>query len=595
MLMKFKKDQENKGSKLFLSSIDLNLIIPFYMDPNTAIEKENILVSDDYILFLINSGGNRKIEIINLLAKCPSTTLYHLSDNNTEINLKHLAENQQNINIDPIYLSFTLDPLTYIYNNGIRNMGGLLYMVSIKRGGNTNSSIKLSLVDYNIRITYNYYIYHGRDSTSQNDSPGYLTFSHFCLLKVLHCHEGCQTCNENVIGTEEANQCSSCKVEDGYYKFLLDSNEKGFFNCYKSNNQNILEHYFLDANDKQYYKCNESCKTCDNNKTCNECNEGYYYKEDTLISNNKLTELCYKSTPINYYLDSTGIYKKCYKTCSQCFGSGDESQNKCFNCSSGFRNYAYDSSKCTDDYTKCQKYWKINNTNNIQCIDTCDNYIIHQGNNVNQCVENCQSYVNPLSSTSNPLLFYTCNNQKYCITYEYCKLKKLENDLTRCYSGKSCFDMNDFTPATDAPKTDLSDIKTEAIEPISEKVSIVKYFEFGKKNFSQMMENFSQIQIKNYLSEYNLELKTHEYEDGIYFITVNSFADFTLTVYPLIKEDYLYKNVIKTNNLCFVNFKEFFNQLQYTPQNKSVILIGLIEFKNVNYNIYIYKTYKFQY
>ena len=133
---------------------------------------------------------------------------------------------------------------------------------------------------------------------------------------------------------------------------------------------------------------------------------------------------------------------------------------------------------CTDDYTKCPKFWKINSTNNIQCIDTCDNYIIHQGNNVNQCVENCQSYVNPLSSTSNPLLFYTCDNQKYCITYEYCKLKKLENDLTRCYSGKSCFDMNDFTPATDAPKTDLSDIKTEAIEPISEKVTIVKYFEF---------------------------------------------------------------------------------------------------------------------
>ena len=581
MHMKFQKDQNNRGSALFVATIDLNLIVPFYIDPNTAIEKQNIYVSDDYILFLIINSGGIKIEIINLLAKCPNTTLYNLSDENTEIDLKHLVENQKSINSDLVYLTFGLDPLTYIYNDGIRNMGGLLYMFLIKNEGNINSDIKVRLVDSNIRITYNYYIYHDKDSTNSNDSPGYLTFSNFCLLKILHCYEGCKTCNENVIGTEETNQCSSCKLEAGYFKFLLDSNEKGFFNCYKTDNQNIIAHYFLDTTDNQYYKCDESCKTCDNNKTCNECNEGYYYKEDSLISyNNKLTELCYKSTPNNYYLAPTGIYKLCYKTCSQCFSLGNEIQNKCFDCRNGFKNYPYDSTKCTDDYTKCQKYWRINSTNNIQCIDTCDHYIIHQGNNKNQCVENCQTYVNPLNSwTSDPLLFYECDRQKYCITHDYCKLKKLENDLTRCYRGKSCFNMNDYTPATTAPNTD---IKTEAIEPITEKVTIVKYFEFSKKNYSQMMQDFSQIQIKNYFSEYNLELKTHEYEDGIYFITVNSYADFILTVYPLIKEDYLYKNVIKTNNLCFINFNEYFNQLQYVPENKNVILIGLIEFKNVN-------------
>ena len=193
-------------------------------------------------------------------------------------------------------------------------MGGLLYMFLIKNEGNINSDIKVRLVDSNIRITYNYYIYHDKDSTNSNDSPGYLTFSNFCLLKILHCYDGCKTCNENVIGTEETNQCSSCKLEAGYFKFLLDSNEKGFFNCYKTDNQNNIAHYFLDTTDNQYYKCDESCKTCDNNKTCNECNEGYYYKEDSLISyNNKLTELCYKSTPNNYYLAPTGIYKLCYK------------------------------------------------------------------------------------------------------------------------------------------------------------------------------------------------------------------------------------------------------------------------------------------
>ena len=67
--------------------------------------------------------------------------------------------------------------------------------------------------------------------------------------------------------------------------------------------------------------------------------------------------------------------------------------------------------------TKCENYWKINKTNNIECIDECEDYIIHEGDNTNpfenknQCVQNCQSYINPFGSGKNqPLLFYSCGN-----------------------------------------------------------------------------------------------------------------------------------------------------------------------------------------
>jgi hypothetical protein len=44
----------------------------------------------------------------------------------------------------------------------------------------------------------------------------------------------------------------------------------------------------------------------------------------------------------------------------------------------------------------------------------------------------------------------------------------------------------------------------------------------------------------------------------------------------------LYKNVLKTNNLGFVNFSEMFNEISYQKPNESIILVGLIEFQNIN-------------
>ena len=595
--------ESTKVLGLFTVSIDLNLIISYYV-PIGTVEKKSILVNDKYIIFL---DYKNEAEVANLEIQCPNKTLYDITDKKS-INLLELSLKAKESNNDDIYLSFGLEPLTYIFNNNKRNMGGTFNKFLVKEEGKIKSDIELRYNE-NLKITYNYYIYHSSD---ESDSfPAYTTYSNFCLLKVKNCYESCKTCDDNIEGTQEVNQCLECK--DNYNKFVFNLEGKSYINCLLSNDSIIKNHYFLDANDGQYYKCDESCLTCNNNKSCTSCNDGYYRKEDD--SNG----LCFNDISLYYYLDNTQqtfIYKKCYKTCLTCFGSGNERNNMCIDCNSTFVKYPYDSSKCTTNHLSCNNYWLINSTDNIQCIDHCDDYIIHEGDNMNQCVKNCTSYKNPLSIwTSNSLLFYTCDNLKYCITLSYCKLKRLNyNDTTSiCERGKDCLNMSDFSVVTEAPIiTTILDVETTNIiitttynditpyttyvkepEPILERTTIVKYFEF-KKNFTQI-EKFVEYLVEKYIDELVLELDTHTYLGGIDFITVNDYEDFFVTVYPLHKEDYLYKYVLKTNNLGYVNFNNFFEETTYIKQNSSIILVGLIEFKNINIPVNSINYFFFQY
>ena len=584
------KNGNNMASLLYVSSLDLKLIIPYYLG-NSLSETKDIFVSSQYILFLIENT-NIKIDYSKFEIQCLQNTLFDLTINET-LNLSMIAENVKNSTIDFIYTSFDLEPLTNIIINKYRNMGGLLNNYFIKNYNYIYSNISL-VRNNDLKITYNYYIYLS-DDNSGTDS-GYTTYSNFCLLKVLNCYKSCLTCDENIIGTEELNQCKSCK--SGYNIFNFEIEGKNF-NCYNSSDTKIQNYYFLDPNDKKYYRCDESCMSCKNYTTCTECNTGYYKKEDK----DKDTDLCYKETPEGYYIYNNGFitnYQKCYDTCKKCYGKGNEAFNNCIECKEGLVNYPYDNTRCTKNITTCEKYWKINKNNNIECIDECEDYIIHEGDNKNQCVQNCQSYINPFGSGKNqPLLFYSCgNNPKYCITYNYCKLKRLENNLTTCIQGDECFNMSDFTPVTEAPaipttipKPIITTIiiteepKKEKPEPITERATVVKYFEYINTSYSQIAGNFSSIQISRYFMELHLEKESHSdvYLEGFDFITVNKYYDFIITLYPLDKEDYLYKNVLKTNNLCFINFTEFFNEISYTKhKDDNTILIGLIEFHNDN-------------
>ena len=146
------------------------------------------------------------------------------------------------------------------------------------------------------------------------------------------------------------------------------------------------------------------------------------------------------------------VYKKCYETCSSCFGEGNDKENKCIDCKDSYVKYPYDSTKCNIDTNDCDKFWQVNeSTNNIECVQTCSGYIIHKNLYEPQiikpqCVQNCQTIFNPLEiGNPNSLLFYACDFQKYCLNLEFCQLKNLEYDDKECFRPLECFDIDDYS------------------------------------------------------------------------------------------------------------------------------------------------------
>ena len=571
------------ASAIYVVPLDFNFIIPYYLEPSS--EKINILLSDKYILFLTKES-NIKIEATKLTAQCPKTTLFNISKDEGDITLTQLYIKPSEVSNQEVFISFDLDYLTYLYTDNIQNPGGLLYKYQLKE----NSQNIILKYNENLKITHNYYIYHSKNTIISAEKPEFSIFSQFCLLKVLNCYESCKTCNEYVIGTEEFHQCSSCKK--GYNEFHFASkNEKNFFNCYQSEDQKVQENYYLNTTDNKYYKCDKSCLSCEDNKSCTKCNTGYYFKEDKI---NK--EVCYDTTPPEYYLDESDdviLYKKCHFTCATCFGGGNDTINKCISCKKGYVPYPYDSSKCTLNKDDCPYYWKINETFNVECLDSCDKYIINEGSNKNQCVEDCKSYIDPFNILANSsLLNYTCINEqakveKHCLTLDFCKLKRLHYNVEKatCQSEDTCINVSDTSEApliTDKLDNDV----------VSERTTIVKYFDF-KVPFSEI-KNFTQIQINIYISELRKELSTHDYQNGVDLITINMYDDFKVVLYPLYKEDYLHENVIKTNNVGFFNFYENFKG-RYTPVDIKNIIVCLIEFIDIKYPINSINYFFFEY
>jgi hypothetical protein len=73
-----------------------------------------------------------------------------------------------------------------------------------------------------------------------------------------------------------------------------------------------------------------------------------------------------------------------------------------------------------------------------------------------------------------------------------------------------------------------------------------------------------------------------EYLDKIDFITLSKYKDFTITIYPLDLEEYIYKNIFEIKNLCSVSFKNFFKNINYINNDYEILYIALIEHNNNN-------------
>ena len=153
-------------------------------------------------------------------------------------------------------------------------MGGLLYENAIQNIQKINLKYNKNLVKSNI-----YYIFYTKD-----EDFNYITSTNFCLFNALNCYETCIDCNSDIAGNEEKHQCSSCITN--YYKYENELNENGFYNCYKKDDPIIQQGIYFDEKDQFYHKCDISCKKCDNGQTCIICNDGYYFKSDSVEGNN---------------------------------------------------------------------------------------------------------------------------------------------------------------------------------------------------------------------------------------------------------------------------------------------------------------------
>ena len=156
-------------------------------------------------------------------------------------------------------------------------------------------------------------------------------------------------------------------------------------------------------------RCINSCinKKYEINNIChNECPLDSYplfYEEEIHCSN---------SLPQGYYFDNNDkIYKKCFENCLECFGAGNERNNKCSKCKNNFifsNEFINDDIKKNNCFLKCEHYYYIDSNeyyctqnnkcpnkyskiipNKFKCIDDCKFDNIHQYEFNNTCFEKC--------------------------------------------------------------------------------------------------------------------------------------------------------------------------------------------------------------
>ena len=227
--------------------------------------------------------------------------------------------------------------------------------------------------------------------------------------KYKKCYESCKNCNG--YGNEEINNCSECKTTYPY-ELIRDK----YKNCYIT-----CPHYFyLDKNSNINY-CTEfpicpknyNKLILEKNECVNKCEEDNEYKFElnsrcyTICPNSTYPKeneyLCLKEKPEGYYLDSSR-YKKCFDTCKNCYGYGNETNNNCSECKSNYELssgtiypflYELDIDFYKNCYITCPSYFYYDKSSNTYyCTEssTCPNnyskLILNRSECVNKCEEN---------------------------------------------------------------------------------------------------------------------------------------------------------------------------------------------------------------
>ena len=133
--------------------------------------------------------------------------------------------------------------------------------------------------------------------------------------------------------------------------------------------------------------CYSSCGSCDEvgndiEHKCTSCAENFYPLIDK--QTNCVNE---KTKPENYYYNN-GQYEHCYETCGECDDIGDDSDNKCTTCKSGYMLNPLNDKICIKE---CDNKWYIDKENNeYTCTDECGEIYKNYRDDTKECIYDCK-------------------------------------------------------------------------------------------------------------------------------------------------------------------------------------------------------------
>ena len=236
---------------------------------------------------------------------------------------------------------------------------------------------------------------------------------------LLPCPNNCSTCLSE-------SKCITCNINNDYYLSAENNYE-----CVLLINKK--ENWFFSTNDKKFYLCS-NCILYD--YTINEeykCGDNYIYYP--IVDQ---TDNCWLSgTNHNYYIEDieNKIFQKCYETCLTCSDVGDENNQNCITCSTGYlflTNHSCLSSEidgyyidyeeevyknCPTGCLKCESlsictlcdynsdyYFSLDNNNECIHIDNKpENWFLNKQENKYELCSNCLSHYE-----ANPRDKYEC-------------------------------------------------------------------------------------------------------------------------------------------------------------------------------------------
>ena len=198
------------------------------------------------------------------------------------------------------------------------------------------------------------------------------------------CYDTCATCDFG--GSATNNNCTECaKDSNGNYLYHFIHSHKG--QCVSINQKGDNE--YLDETDNTIKKCYETCGSCtkggnSENHNCATCAPGFHwiYNQEGNCVNNKT---CGDDT---YYDEEDDTYKKCYYKCKKCRGYGDDENNNCALCPSGYHFIFNHTGQCIPESEKCRRCYIDEEDDTIkECYERCETCVKGGNSNSHFCTE----------------------------------------------------------------------------------------------------------------------------------------------------------------------------------------------------------------